>query len=679
MKHIVSKALLAGAATLIGLSSCNGLLDREPLDQVSPGQFYTSPEQLSSFTINQYPNAFSGPSGYGEGVAGWDDGTDNQADVEPNRTRFLTGEWKVPATGSLNFENIRNVNWFLTDVTAKREAGRISGTKEQIDTYIGEAYVLRAVFYFSKLMSYGDYPIVTEPLMDKEEDLIKAAKRMPRNEVARFILSDLDKAIELLPETHAAKQRISKPVARLIKSRVALFEGTFEKYHRGTGRVPGDANWPGKDKEWNQGKSFDIDAEVRFFLGEAIKEAKLVADNITLTPNSGVMVPTDSYSGWNLYYDMFATANPSAMSEVLLWRQYSMDRGIVHNTTNRLYTGGNTGWTRSLVESFLMQNGLPIYAASSGYAGDATLEKVKTGRDQRLQLFLYDEKTPLRIKEATPNLFTSPSIFRIAEARDVTGYRQRKGYNYDPSFNVEGVSDRSAYIVFRGAEAMLNYIEAYYELHTSLDATAKNYWTALRQRAGITADIQVTIDATDMAREADVTRPSYDWGAFSAGKAIDKTLYSIRRERRCEFAGEGRRLFDLLRWRAMDQVKDYQIEGFNLWEEMYKYRYFIGKDFVATTMYPEGAQPGETPAVVLADGSAKALVSSRELGNYLRPYQKQKANNNMYNGYTFSQAHYLDPFSVLEMQLASPTKQASTSHLYQNIGWGTEANTPAQM
>lgn len=129
----------------------------------------------------------------------------------------------------------------------------------------------------------------------------------------------------------------------------------------------------------------------------------------------------------------------------------------------------------------------------------------------------------------------------------------------------------------------------------------------------------------------------------------------------------------------MDQVKDYQIEGFNLWEEMYKYRYFIGKDFVATTMYPEGAQPGETPAVVLADGSAKALVSSRELGNYLRPYQKQKANNNMYNGYTFSQAHYLDPFSVLEMQLASPTKQASTSHLYQNIGWGTEANTPAQM
>ena len=29
--------------------------------------------------------------------------------------------------------------------------------------------------------------------------------------------------------------------------------------------------------------------------------------------------------------------------------------------------GGGTGWTRGLVNSFLMRNGLPIYAAGSGY------------------------------------------------------------------------------------------------------------------------------------------------------------------------------------------------------------------------------------------------------------------------------------------------------------------------
>ena len=80
-------------------------------------------------------------------------------------------------------------------------------------------------------------------------------------------------------------------------------------------------------------------------------------------------------------------------------------------------------------------------------------------------------------------------------------------------------------------------------------------------RAGITAPISTTIAATDMTKEADVNRPSYDWAAFSAGHPVDATLYSIRRERRSEFAGEGLRNDDLIRWAALDQVKNYQIGG----------------------------------------------------------------------------------------------------------------------
>lgn len=41
----------------------------------------------------------------------------------------------------------------------------------------------------------------------------------------------------------AGNNRLNKQCALLIKSRVALYEATFEKYHQGTGRVPGDANW----------------------------------------------------------------------------------------------------------------------------------------------------------------------------------------------------------------------------------------------------------------------------------------------------------------------------------------------------------------------------------------------------------------------------------------------------
>ena len=66
----------------------------------------------------------------------------------------------------------------------------ISGELSSIRHYIGEMYTLRALEYFKRYQSFGDYPIITEPLTDNMEILTGAAKRSPRNEVARFILSD---------------------------------------------------------------------------------------------------------------------------------------------------------------------------------------------------------------------------------------------------------------------------------------------------------------------------------------------------------------------------------------------------------------------------------------------------------------------------------------------------------
>mgnify|MGYP000744905192 CR=1 FL=1 len=39
--------------------------------------------------------------------------------------------------------------------------------------------------------------------------------------------------------------------------------------------------------------------------------------------------------------------------------------------------GGNLGYTRGMVDAFLMQNGLPIYAANSGYQGDVDWRSLK--------------------------------------------------------------------------------------------------------------------------------------------------------------------------------------------------------------------------------------------------------------------------------------------------------------
>ena len=666
------------------VTSCSDFLDRPPLDQISPDSYYTTADQLGTFTINYYTSIFPNNSGWWAGVATFDDGTDNQASRGGNSGMYLQDQWKVPTSGGIGMNAIRNVNKFINESEAKIAAGKVTGTPEQINQYMGEAYFIRAMLYYSKLQDYGDFPIELKEL-NVNNDLVEASKRQPRNLVARQILSDMDKAIDKLQVNVASKVRINKNAALAMKSRMALYEATFEKYHRGTGRVPGDANWPGKNKEWNKNFTINQDNEVNFFLDQAIDAAKKVCDAVPLkTQNNHVMNPSaiGQYNGWNAYYDMFASPDLSKYPEVLLWRQFNsnLTPSLAHLTSNKLRGGASTGWTRGLVESFLMKNGLPIYASGSGYHGDTTVDMAKTDRDERLQLFMFGESDVLGIDQksidlankklaagATPLtkiLFNAATLFATDQAsRDVTGYRQRKFYNYDPAMQLgQTFSDVDGQIIIRVEEAMLNYIEASYLRTGSLDATATGYWTALRARAGITAPISTTIAATDMSKEADVNRPSYDWAAFSAGHPVDATLYSIRRERRSEFAGEGLRNDDLIRWAALDQVKNYQIEGINFWDQIYQNPSFVNNKGVS---------------LIIADGGEKATMSAKELTKYIRPYQIQKTNNILYNGYTFYQAHYLSPFSYQEMQLCSPDGTAENSNLYQNIYWPVEANGEA--
>ena len=666
------------------VTSCSDFLDRPPLDQISPDSYYTTADQLGTFTINYYTSIFPNNSGWFAGVATFDDGTDNQASRSGNSGMYLQDQWKVPTSGGIGMNAIRNVNKFINESEAKIAAGKVTGTPEQINQYMGEAYFIRAMLYYSKLQDYGDFPIELKEL-NVNNDLVEASKRQPRNLVARQILSDMDKAIDKLQVTFANKVRINKNAALAMKSRMALYEATFEKYHRGTGRVPGDANWPGKNKEWNKNFTINQDDEVNFFLDQAIDAAKKVCDAVPLkTQNSHVMNPSSigQYNGWNSYYDMFASPDLSKYPEVLLWRQFNsnLTPSLAHLTSNKLRGGASTGWTRGLVESFLMKNGLPIYASGSGYHGDTTVDMAKTDRDERLQLFMFGESDVLGIDQksidlandklaagATPLtkiLFNAATLFATDQAsRDVTGYRQRKFYNYDPAMQLgQTFSDVDGQIIIRVEEAMLNYIEASYLRTGSLDATATGYWTALRARAGITAPISTTIAATDMSKEADVNRPSYDWAAFSAGHPVDATLYSIRRERRSEFAGEGLRNDDLIRWASLDQVKNYQIEGVNFWDQIYQNPSFVNDKGVS---------------LIIADGESKATMSAKTLSKYVRPYQIQKTNNILYDGYTFYQAHYLSPFSYQEMQLCSPDGNAENSNLYQNIYWPVKANGEA--
>ncbi|MGQ2119237.1 RagB/SusD family nutrient uptake outer membrane protein [Ornithobacterium rhinotracheale] len=227
----------------------------------------------------------------------------------------------------------------------------------------------------------------------------------------------------------------------------------------------------------------------------------------------------------------------------------------------------------------------------------------------------------------------------------------------------------SGSIVFRATEAYLNYIEASYEKNGSLNADALNYWKAIRRRAGLPEDPNVTINATDLSKEKDLAK-------YSAGNVLsDKTLYNIRRERRCEFIAEGMRWDDLHRWRALDQLKNtpYIVEGFKLWsDEIYKdgkkmsQEYFVVKE-------------GKEESALRALPEKNPNVSSKEQSKYLRPYQIVKLNNQWYDGYKWIQAHYLSPIAYDHFVNASTDNKVSGSVIYQNPGWPIQADGQPSM
>ncbi|TKG89399.1 RagB/SusD family nutrient uptake outer membrane protein [Puteibacter caeruleilacunae] len=645
MKLNMKYQLLVALSLLIGFSGCNDYLDREPLDKVTPENYLKAESDLAAYTINRY--SFPTHGGWGLGTFRNDNGTDNQASSGASNI-WNPGQYRVgEGGGSWNFSQIRQLNYFFEQVLPRWKADEIKGDADNINHYIGEAYFLRAYEYFNRIQALGDFPIIKTTLPDKPEELTEASKRRPRNEVARFIIADLDSAIMLMKnEPPFGKNRLSKHAAQLFKSRVALHEGTWLKYHKGTNRVPGGPGWPGASADYLSGFSVNIDSEIDFFLTEAMEAAKAVTDDVDLTANNGA---TDSNVHSNPYFQMFGDLDMEGYDEVLFWRGYNSEISVGHHTMHYLRNGGNSGYTRSFVETFLMDSGLPIYDAASGYAGDDSISMTQIDRDPRLKLFM---KTPgdtlTNIGGMTVEEY--PDILDIAENRYVTGYSIKKGINPDNKFTDGANLTTTGSIVFRAVEAYLNYIEADYVKNGSLNGTSQDLWTKIRTRAGVDTDFNKTITATNLSLEK-------DWARYSGGNMIDATLYNIRRERRCELIAEGFRMMDLKRWRALDQVQNYQIEGFKIWGPMKDW--FVDDEGASTLKAePESSNPNVSP-------EANSM--------YLRPYQIRQGNNDFYNGYNWHPAHYLSPIAYEHFLITSQGGDVSTSVIYQNPGWPVEA------
>ena len=624
------------------LASCDDFLQREPLSYGSEASYFKTAYDYQ-LSVNAFYEMLPKNNTLWGGLYTQDIKSDNQAGNGYQAIFLSDGNYKTVAQGASGwyFSNLRAINFFLKK--AEETIGGISDDKALANHYIGEGYWFRAYDHFRLLRTFGDAPILTGLLSDDQAVLAAASKRHPRNEVARFIIEDLEKAAELMLPKAPASGRLCKTAAYALISRVALFEATWEKYHAGTCFVPGNSKWVGA-KSWPDFKfaSGSAENEVNFFLDKVIEYAAKVADERSLDNDYVGM-----FTNWETQF--------ADDDEVILARYYK--NGVAaHSCSAFLKNGGGCGVTRAAVNTFLMKNGLPIYVEGSGYQGDQTTYEELLGRDERLTAtvraagsFINTEKDPTTGKYVNDTIyFYRPQLWIAGNEKSTTGYDLKKWLSSDGTQQKQYYTT-TAVPLFRAAECYLDYIEAYYERHGNLGGNCDKYWKALRQRAGVDTDYRKTISNTDLAKENDLA-------IYSHGKQVDATLYNIRRERRCELIAEGLRYDDLRRWRALDMMKNYQPEGMHLWntplEKMYD-----SKQIDAT------------------------VVSQSNVSEYIRPLQISSTSA-AYQGYTFPKQHYLDPLPISEFLLnisgdgVTPTS-AGMSVLYQNPGWPVDADGPA--
>jgi len=469
MKITLKHTLLA-LVMLTVVSSCD--VERLPETNISDLNFWKTESDVK--TANNYLYTFL------PGFSTEDVWSDDAFGLSANS--ISDGSRLAPATaGDYNgpYTIIRAANNII------EKAPRAAVTPAVLDRYLAEARFFRAWAYFSLVQKYGSVPLILKTLSEDSPELI--GPPATREALVDQIYSDLDFAISNLPTItslgNADFGRISKTGAHAFKARVALFEGTLAKFHS-----KGDANK---------------------HLALALASSKAVIDS-------------KEHALFGNYFDLFQMAGEGRQNkENIIVRQYGVsntERVVTHSYYRGSLETGNLNPTKSLADSYLMKDGLPISKSPLWTLPDSS-HKVFRNRDARMSATF--------MKRGDAMMTTKP-IFDIANlVFNKTGYMFRKFANIDDWNSQNSTIDRP---LLRYAEVLLIFAEATYELNNAItDAELDMSVNLLRERGQIAklSNAFVKANGLDMREE-------------------------IRRERRVELAQEGFRYWDIIRWKTAE-------------------------------------------------------------------------------------------------------------------------------
>lgn len=493
MKNVFK--MIAVAALAVGTASCD--LTLYPEDAVSPGVYFKSESDFEQWTNYLYKALLDDANTVSRYNA--DDMVDKSMGSIIQGTRLASDA--MNGNNEWNWNMLRRINYLLENSSnCEDEAVR---TK-----YEGITYFFRAYFYFQKVMRFGDVPYYDKVLESTDTEFLNKP-RDDRGYVMDRVMEDFDRAIEMIPETKDPNSaRVTKWVALAMKSRAALFEGTWRVYHE----MP--------------------DAEK--YLEQAAAAAK------TFIEESGY---TLYKQGEQPYRDLFCSDNAKT-EEVVLARLYQFEALNVSNSVQFNIRNDAQGFTRRFMNHYLMADG----SRFTDIKGNETMfytEETK-GRDPRMaQTVLCPGYIAVEETATTPNDMTS-----------LTGYEPIK---FVASAEHSGASKGTCdWPLIRAAEVYLNYAEALAELGTLDQAALDVSVNEIRDRAGM-PDLIISEANNNIDPFLASCYPNVKEGP---NKGV---ILEIRRERTVELVNEGFRQWDMLRWKEGEQMVNKDKPYYGIW------------------------------------------------------------------------------------------------------------------
>ena len=569
MKSIINRIFIASALTF-SLSACSDFLNKEPLSQGTEAIVFKTPEHFEQAAYYLYD------------LYGWDyNAMDRNLDISGlgsnggGTAPESSGSWGGP------YGQIRDCNILL------EKAEEYAGDKNAISHAVGTAHFFRAWQYFKLLKTYGGVPIADHSL-----DLTDPTLQAPRNsryEVANFIINDLKEAVNLLTKEKdipdADKGKISKEAAQSFLARVALYEGTWEKYVPSIGYdLDGDGTNSGAGTAKPEGYPS---------VTELLTLAQTMAKDVITEAETGTFKLWNECDSLSYYYlfniddaegniPNFKGKGKATNKEFIIYRKYDFNIAKPNkNISHTVIVGLATSISQQFGESFLCRNGLPIRISYTGnmanaqnnpqFEGYETFVGEYRNRDYRFVSCTYipdrtfwssrvedgrqltatgkpypDPVFPQRdevYNPGDPAYSSSCGIFKptLRNNSTASGYGSRK-------YLIEGANrpsntESADYPNLRLAEVHCIYAEATCELNGGNISDEDLDFSINKNRA------RARVAPLTNALIANVWDAGY-WD-YEQNKTVCKKmnmLDEIRRERACELFGEGHRMDDLKRW-----------------------------------------------------------------------------------------------------------------------------------